>query len=174
MARECFKKHCVFYSNCLIAVNFTNFLYTVFLVWRWPLLVLGQVLLKRPLLLGWKNSLRVRTLSFIGTSFMPMLIRWDLGYSIWELNPSYSNISICVLDTVIYTFPTSKTWRICLTIKSLLRWKLFTVYCLFSRLWYTVRRNEMLVTICSNCNTNSIIDQWAPSQIRILESFPGV
>ena len=49
-----------------------------------------------------------------------------------------------------------------------------TVYCLFSRLWYTVRRNEMLVTICSNCNTNSIIDQWAPSQIRILESFPGV
>ena len=26
-----------------------------------------------------------------------------------ELNPSYSNISICVLDTVIYTFPTSKT-----------------------------------------------------------------
>ena len=127
MARECFKKHCVFYSNCLIAVNFTNFLYTVFLVWRWPLLVLGQVLLKRPLLSGWKNSLRVRTLSFIGTSFMPMLIRWDLGYSIWELNPSYSNISICVLDTVIYTFPTSKTWRICLTIKSLLRWKLFTV-----------------------------------------------
>ena len=127
MARECFKKHCVFYSNCLIAVNFTNFLYTVFLVWRWPLLVLGQVLLKRPLLSGWKNSLRVRTLSFIGTSFMPMLIRWDLGYSIWELNPSYSNISICVLDTVIYTFPTSETWRICLTIKSLLRWKPFTV-----------------------------------------------
>ena len=39
-----------------------------------------------------------------------------------SINPSYPNIGIQILHTVLFTFPMMLTRRICLTIRSFLNW----------------------------------------------------